>query len=406
MNLPFYIAKRYLVSKKKQNVINIISMISVIGVSLGTMALIIVLSAFNGLNVLIGNLFGSFDPDLKILPVAGKTFIPNSPEFAQIKKMDKVLFYAEALEDNALLKYGNRQRPAIVKGVSEDFALMTGIDTMIIDGKFLLSHGSEKYAVLGFGVAGNLGIGLNFLDPIKFYVPKRHAKVGHNPVDAFNVDFLFPKGVFAIQEDFDNQYVLVPMTFARRLFDRKEAVSAIELKLKNLDQSDEVQEDIQNLLGENYVVKNRFQQHDVLFKMMQTEKTAIFFILAFILVIASFNIIGSLSMLIIDKQNDIETLRSIGANKTLIQRIFLIEGWLISISGALIGTFLGVLVCVLQLKFGFVKIGGADSFIFSQYPVKIILTDIVIVFATVVAIGYLASRLPVKHLTRKFLNVG
>ena len=380
-------------------------MISVIGVSLGTMALIIVLSAFNGLNMLIGDLFGSFDPDLKILPVAGKTFIPNSSEFSQIKKMDKVLFYAEALEDNALLQYGNRQRPAIVKGVSEDFALMTGIDTMIIDGEFILNWGNHESAVLGYGVAGNLGVGLNFIDPIKFYVPRRTARIGHNPMDAFNADFLFPKGIFAIQEDFDSNYVLVPMAFARRLFDRKEAVSAIEIKLKNIEESDEVQAYIQDLLGDDYVVKNRFQQHDVLFKMMETEKTAIFFILAFILVIASFNIIGSLSMLIIDKQNDIETLRSIGANKTLIQRIFLIEGWLISLSGALIGTVIGIVVCLLQAKYGFIKIGGPDSFIFSQYPVKVVFVDVLIVFVTVVIIGYLASRLPVRYLTRKFLNV-
>lgn len=380
-------------------------MISVIGVSLGTMALIIVLSAFNGLNMLIGDLFGSFDPDLKILPVAGKTFIPNSSEFSQIKKMDKVLFYAEALEDNALLQYGNRQRPAIVKGVSEDFALMTGIDTMMSDGKFILEQNTNKYAVLGYIVAGNLGIGLNFIDPIKFYVPRRTAKIGHNPMDAFNVDFLFPKGIFAIQEDFDSNYVLVPMAFARRLFDREEAVSAVEIKLKNIEESDEVQAYIQNLLGDGYVVKNRFQQHDVLFKMMETEKTAIFFILSFILVIASFNIIGSLSMLIIDKQNDIETLRSIGANKTLIQRIFLIEGWLISLSGALIGTVIGIAICLLQAKYGFIKIGGPDSFIFSQYPVKVVFVDVLIVFVTVVIIGYLASRLPVRYLTRKFLNV-
>lgn len=405
MNLPFYIAKRYLVSKKKQNVINIISMISVVGVSLGTMALIIVLSAFNGLNGLISNLFGSFDPDLKITAVVGKSFVPDSQEFDQIKKMEKVLFYAEALEDNALLKYGNRQRPAIVKGVSEEFALMTGIDTMLTDGEFSLEEKNREYAVMGYGVARSLGVGLNFIDPIKFYVPKRNAKIGINPMDAFKIDFLFAKGIFAIQEDFDSQYVIVPMAFARRLFDRKVEVSAIEIKVKNIDQSDEVQEDIQNLLGEDYIVKNRFQQHDVLFKMMETEKTAIFFILAFILVIASFNIIGSLSMLIIDKQNDIETLKSIGANKTLIQRIFLIEGWLISLSGAVIGTFLGVLICYLQMKFGLVKIGG-DNTIFSKYPVRIEFLDISLVFVTVVIIGYLASRLPVKYLTRKFLNVG
>jgi len=380
-------------------------MISVIGVSLGTMALVIVLSVFNGFNGLISNLFGSFDPDLKILPVAGKTFIPNSPEFTQIKEMDQVLFYAEALEENALLKYGNRQRPAIVKGVSEEFSLMTGIDSMMPDGNFILEQGNREYAVFGYGVANNLGIGLNFIDPIKFYVPRRDVKLGHNPMDAFRVDFLFPSGVFTIQEDFDSQYVLVPMAFARRLFDRKEAVSAIEIKLKNLDQSDQVQEHIQDLLGEDYVVKNRFQLHDVLFKMMQSEKTAIFFILAFILVIASFNIIGSLSMLIIDKQGDIETLISIGANKLLIQRIFLLEGWLISLLGAVIGTLMGVGVCLLQEKFGLIKLSGAENFIFSSYPVDIEFSDVAIVFTTVIIIGYLASRLPVRYLTRKFLKI-
>ncbi len=405
MNLPFYIAKRYLVSKKKQNVIHIISMISVIGVSLGTMALIIVLSAFNGLNGLISNLFGSFDPDLKITSVVGKTFMPNSSEFDQIKKMDKILFYTEALEDNALLKYGKRQRPAIVKGVGDDFALMTGIDTMMFDGKFILEQANREYAVLGRNVAGNLGIGLNFIDQINFYVPRRSAKMGLNPTDAFKRTFLFPSGIFSIQEEFDSQYVLVPIDFARRLFDRKEAVTAIEIKLKKLEQSDEVQEAIQNILGENFVVKNRFQQHDVLFKMMQSEKMAIFFILAFILIIASFNIVGSLSMLIIDKQNDIETLRSIGASKSLIQNIFLIEGWLISLLGAVIGTALGVLICYLQMEFGFVKIGSANSFIFSNYPIQIEILDVAIVFITVVVIGYLASKLPVRYLTKKFLNV-
>jgi len=380
-------------------------MISVIGVSLGTMALVIVLSVFNGFNGLISNLFGSFDPDLKILPVAGKTFIPNLPEFAQIKEMDQLLFYAEALEDNALLKYGSRQRPAIVKGVTEEFALMTGIDSMMPDGNFILEQGNREYAVFGYGVANNLGIGLNFIDPIYFYVPRRDAKVGHNPMDAFKVDFLFPKGVFTIHEDFDTQYVLVPMAFARRLFDREEAVSAIEIKLKNPDQSDIVQEHIQDLLGEDYVVKNRFQLHDVLFKMMKSEKTAIFFILAFILVIASFNIIGSLSMLIIDKQNDIETLISIGANKILIQRIFLLEGWLISLSGAVMGTLLGVGICLLQEKFGFIKLTVDENFIFSAYPVEIKFSDVAIVFTTVTIVGYLASRLPVRYLTRKFLKM-
>ncbi len=379
-------------------------MISVVGVSLGTMALIIVLSAFNGLNGLISSLFGSFDPDLKITASVGKSFIPDAQMFDEIKKMDRVLFYAEVLEDNALLKYGNRQRPAIIKGVSEDFALMTSIDTMMPEGKFILEKENHSYTVVGAGVARDLGIGLNFMDPIKFYAPKRDAKVGHNPMDAFNTDFLFPSGIFSIQEELDSQYALVPMAFARRLFGKKEAISAVEIKLKNSNQSDDVQEYIQNLLGEDYIVKNRFQQHATIFKMMQTEKTAIFFILTFILIIASFNIIGSLSMLIIDKKDDIETLKSMGANKTLIQRIFLLEGWLISFSGAIMGTSLGVLICYLQIKFGLIKITGSDNFIFSTYPVRVDFLDVILVFTTVILIGYFVSRLPVKYLSRKFLK--
>lgn len=374
-----------------------------IGVTIGTMSLVIVLSVFNGFDGLITNLFGSFDPDLKILPTEGKTFIPDST-FEQVKKLKQVVFYSEVLEENALLKYGNRQRPAIVKGVDEEFSLMTGIDTMMVEGNFVLNRPNQQFAVLGYGVAANLGVGLSFVDPIKFYVPRRNAKLGHNPMDAFNIEYLYPSGYFVIQADFDSQYVLVPLQFARKLFDYKKELTAIELSIGDQDEVEAVKQQIQALVGDDYVVKNRFELHSVLFKMMQSEKVAIFFILAFILLIASFNVIGSLTMLIIDKKQDISTLRSMGANEKTIQKIFLLEGWLISISGALIGIVLGSVICLLQIQYGFIKLSGGGNFIVNSYPVALQISDIFIIFTTVVLIGYIASRFPVRYITKRYLQ--
>lgn len=403
MNLPLHIARRYLFSKKKQNVINIISLISVIGVAIGTMALVIVLSVFNGFNGLITDLYGSFDPDLKILPAKGKTFIPDST-FQKVKEMEDVVFYSEVLEENAFLKYGNRQRPAVVKGVDDTFRLMTGIDTMMVDGEFVLEAKQHQFAVMGYIVASQLGVGLTFVDPIKFYVPKRRAKVGLNPMNALNVEHIYPMGIFMIQQDFDDKYVLVPLSFARKLFDYKEEISAIELSILSEDKIESAKAEIQNLIGDEYVVKNRFELHDSLFRMMKSEKTVIFFILALILVIASFNIIGSLTMLILDKKQDISTLRSLGADQKTIQNVFLLEGWLISLFGAIGGIVLGVLVCFIQIKFGLIKLAGGDNFLVNSYPVQVRFIDILFIFITVVTIGYLASRFPVRYITKRFLQ--
>ena len=404
MNLPLYIARRYLFSKKQQNVINIISLISVIGVAVGSMALVVVLSVFNGFDGLIHSLFGSFDPDLKILPARGKTFIPDSIAFDQIRHMEGVAFYTEIIEENALLKYGNRERTAIVKGVGEEFSLMTGIDTMMVEGSFVLDTPEQHFAVMGYGVAMDLGIGLTFVDPIKFYVPKRKGHLTSNPVNALNIEYLYPAGFFVIQQDFDSQYVLVPLEFARKLFNYPKAVSAIELKLTNRDQQDEIQHRIKDLLGDKFVVKNQFQLHATLFKMMQSEKAAIFFILAFILVIASFNVIGSLTMLILDKKSDIATLTSMGANQKTIERIFLMEGMLISTYGAIMGITLGTMLCWLQKKFALIQLQG-ENFIVSAYPVDLQIIDLLYIAITVILIGYLACRFPVRYITKRFLKL-
>ncbi|WP_421921245.1 ABC transporter permease [Marinifilum sp.] len=382
--------------------INIISLISVVGVAVGTMALVIVLSAFNGLNQFLDQQYSSFDPDLKILPAKGKTFVPDA-RFEQIRNREQVAFFAEVLEENALLKYGNRQRPAIVKGVDENFTLMTGIDTLMMDGNFVLDTPKHQFVVLGYGVALDLGVGLTFVDPIKFYVPKRNAKLGHNPMNAFNTEVLYPSGFFQVQIDFDMQYTLVPIDFARKLFNYENEVSAIELGINDNVDVEDVKDELQQILGDEYQVKNRFELHDVVYKMMKTEKAVVFLILAFILLIASFNIIGSLTMLILDKKEDVGTLRSLGANQKTIKQLFLIEGCLISFSGAIIGLVLGLTICLLQIKFGIVKL-AAGNFMMNAYPVSIHFTDIFIIFITVVLIGFFASRFPVQYITKRYLQ--
>ncbi len=403
MNLPLLIAKRYLFSKKKQNVINIITLISVIGVAIGTMSLVIVLSVFNGFDGLIKNLFGSFDPDLKILPATGKTFVPDST-FKAIKNIKGVAVYSEILQENALLKYGKRQRPVIVKGVDSTFQQMTGIDTMMVEGNFLLrKENQQQFTVLGYGVALDLGVGLTFIEPIKFYAPKRTAQITRNPDNAFNIKYLYPSGYFMIQPDFDTQYAIVPLPFARKLFNYHKAVSAIEIKVKNGQEIEIVKTKIQQLLGEKYRVLNRFELHDVFFKMMQSEKAIIFLILLFILIIASFNVLSSLTMLLIDKKQDIAVLKSLGATDKTIRKIFFLVGWLISLIGATIGVCLGIVVCLLQINFGLIKLSGGGGFIIENYPVAIHLIDIAVIFITVALIGYFSSLFLVRFTTKRFL---
>lgn len=403
MNLSFFIAKRYFFTKKKQNAINIISIISMLGVSVGSFAFVVVLSAFNGLDGLISSLFSSFDPDLKVFPIEGKTFAPDSTIFTSLEKLEGVHSFSRIVEDNALLKYGDKQRPAVVKGVEQSFIHMTGIDSMLVAGSFKLQSPEGEFAVLGYGVAYDLNISLNFLKSLTFYVPKRKMSLGHNPMDAFRSSRLYPEGYFMIEEGFDSKYVLVSLDFARKLFSYKNEISALEIKLMPDADVDSLQEEIQALMGDKLVVKNRYQLHELLYKMMKTEKVFIFIILAFILLVASFNIVASLSMLIIEKKMDIETLLSMGASKSVIQMIFLIEGWLISIVGACLGVFVGISFCLLQDYFGFISLNGGSG-IFDAYPVDVHFTDIILIFTTVLSIGYLASRFPVRFITKSIIK--
>jgi len=403
LNFPFYIARRYLFAKKTRHAINIISGISVGGVTIGTMALIIILSAFNGLDNLVRSLFSTFDPDLKITVAEGKTFSSEHENITKLKEHEGILYLSEVIEENALLRYGEKQYIATIKGVGDDFVKMSGIDSMIYDGEFLLKDQKNSYAIVGQGIASTLSMGLNFITPIQIYVPKRTKNVILTPDKAFNRKYIFPSGIFAIQQDFDSKYIIVPIDFARELLDYTVELSSIELKIDPSYNQDRVQKELQTLLGNEFEVKNRYEQQEFVYKIMQSEKWAIFLILTFILIIASFNIIGSLSMLIIEKKKDIETLRNLGANLKLIRKIFLLEGWMISILGAISGLILGSIICTLQQQFGLVKIQGGESFVIDTYPVSMEIPDFLFVFLTVLLIGYLAAWYPVRYITRKFI---
>jgi len=380
-----------------------ISTISVIGVSVGTMALIVVLSVFNGFDSLVHSLFNSFDSDLKITIKEGKRFPADLPSLKELRNTKGVLFMSEVVEENALLKYGKKQYIATIKGVSHDFTKMSGIDSMIVDGKFLLQSGRNEYAVVGQGVAIKLGVGLNFINPLVVYVPRRSELVSLNPAKAFNRKYIFPSGIFAIQQDFDSKYVIVPINFARDLMNIPKEVSAIELKLDPAFDFSSIQKRVKQIMGSSFDVKNRYEQEELLYRIMKTEKWAIYFILSFILVVASFNVIGSLTMLIIEKKKDISVLRSLGTDLVSIRKIFLFEGWAISVIGAFIGLVLGTFICWLQQTFGLIQLSGSGSFVLDAYPVQMIPVDFLMVLLTVIGIGYLAAWYPVRYITRKFL---
>lgn len=405
MNLSFYIAKRYLFSKKKTNLINIISAISVAGMAIGTMGLIIGLSGFNGFDSLIKTLFSTFDPDLKITLNEGKSFDANSQAFKDIRNMGEVLFFAEVVESNALLRYGNREVLATIKGVGVEYSLMTGLDSMMVEGKFKLKDAQNRYAVIGQGVAYNLSVGTNLINPISVYVPQKGRRAGMSIEGNFNMGNIYSSGFFSVQQEIDSKYVIVPIAFARELFEQPEKVNSVELKLKEGTSSKSVRKIISKILGENFVVKDRYQQHDYLYKTMQGEKYAVYLILILILIIASFNIVGSLTMLIIDKKEDISIFKSMGADKSSIRNIFLFEGWSVSFLGAILGTVAGLIICQAQIIFGFVKLqGGGGSFVIDAYPMKIIPIDILMIFCSVLLIGFVAAWFPVKHISGRFLE--
>ncbi len=404
MNLSFYIARRYLLGKKSQNAINIISGISILGIATGTMALVIVLSVFNGFDSVVKSLFNTFDPDIQISATEGKTFTPDPEKSSAILALPGVAALSEALEENVLLLYNDKQHIATIKGVDEAFRDVSGLDSMIYDGEMKLKDRNRSYAVVGQGVAYSLGIGLNFINPLYVYTIDRTAKINMSqPEESIRRDFLYPSGIFLIEQDYDSKYIITSIDFARQLLSYLSEVSHLEVKLDPGFPADGVQKEIQALMGEGFQVKNREQQNELFYRVMRSEKWAIFLILTFILIIASFNVIGSLSMLIIDKKKDILTLRNMGAGNRLIKSVFLMEGWLISIIGSISGLFLGTAISWVQQRFGVIKLTGSGSFIIDSYPVQIESFDIFLIWITVLVIGLFAARYPVQQISKKYL---
>lgn len=404
MNFPLFIARRYIVAKKSHNAINIIAAISILGITGGTIAFILVLSVFNGFDSVVSNLFNTFYADIEIVPAEGKTFVMDKSKMEQIREMDDVLDIGYILEDNALLVYGDKQAIGTVRGVSQNYARITRLDTMMFEGSFMLKENNMPMAVVGRGIKYYLNIGLEFFESLKIIVPSRTEKISMDPNRSLNSRYIRPSGIFSSQPEIEAQYVIVPYYFAESLFDRKGLISAYEIKLKPQSNQSRIQKDIQKIAGEKFIVKNRIQQNELLYKTMKTEKWAIFFILAFILLVASFNVVGSLTMLIIEKKNDIQTLRNLGLNMLSIKKTFLYQGLLISFIGAIIGLTIGTIVCLLQQKFGFVRLPGDGSFVISAYPVKLIFSDILMVLFAVSTIGFFASWYPIRFITRRFLT--
>ena len=402
MNFPFYIARRYLISKKSHNVINIISAISVTGVAIGTMALIIVLSVFNGFEKVVVSLFNSFNPDFQVTAKTGKTFSPDSLTLVRIRQLPGVITLAEVIEENALMKYKEKQYIVTLKGVPDNYGEMSRLDTMMEEGEFRLRSGAGEYAVLGYGVAYYLDARLNdVVTPVSVFVPSRSGTPGVGLDQSFRQEAIFPSGFFSIQQDYDVKYAIVPIGFMRRLLDYRTEVSSLEIKTAPGADAGMIRSRVQSLLGGGYLIRDRFQQQELIYKIMKSEKWAIFLILAFILLIATVNVIGSLSMLILDKRKDIAVLRSLGANDRTIRRIFMAEGLLISFTGAVAGMILGTVICWLQLRFGIIKLGAPDStFVINTYPVSMQPADFGLVFLTVMVIGILAVWYPVHNIRK------
>ena len=406
MNLPFYIARRYLVAKKSHNAINIISIISVLGVTVGTMALVVVLSVFNGFDSLVRSLINSFNPDLLITLVEGKAFVPSDSTLSRIKQLPGVLDISLILEDRALVRYDEQQTIAVVRGVSSNYASVTGLDSMVVEGSYSLGKPGDPYAVIGQGISIYLNVMPLSPRQITLFVPRRLSQPSLDASRALSRKYISVAGVFSIEQDFDMKYIIVPLDFAKDLFEYHGGeVNILEVKTKPGQNITQVQHNVQEIMGPEYSIKNRYQQNEIFYKTMQSEKWAIFLILVFILVVASFNVIGTLTMLILEKNKDIITLRNMGADSILLRRIFLVEGWLISASGAVLGTLLGLLVCWIQIRFELIRLQGSGSFIIDAYPVLVKPLDVILTFVSVIIIGYLAAWYPIRFLKRRERNV-
>ncbi|MBR6141104.1 MAG: ABC transporter permease [Bacteroidaceae bacterium] len=408
MHYELFIARRYLFAKKSHHAINIISGISVLGVAVATMAMVVTLSVFNGFQDLVADLFTAFDAELRVTPKDGQTVSAKDKDLLWLKQSDAVEVYTPVLEGQALVVQGNRQQVVTIKGVADNITQQVHIEDILYgDGSFCLHADVLEYGVLGIQLAQQLGLSASFEDPLQVYAPKPGERVNiGNPLSSFNHDELHSPGVVFMvrQAQYDANYIVTSLQFAQRLFDREGRVSAVELKLKDGVKADKVKEQLKAQLGERFKVEDRYEQQDDVFRVMRIEKLISYLFLSFILLVACFNIIGSLSMLMIDKRQDIQTLRSLGATDAQICTIFRLEGHIICLAGALLGLVLGAVLCWVQQEYGLVSMGDNDgSFIVENYPVSVYLTDILLILVTVLAVGWLAIWYPVRYLTNKFI---
>ena len=408
MNFPFYIARRYLFSKKSHNAINVISGVSVCGVALATLAMVCTLSVFNGFRDLVATMFTAFDPELKITSVSGKVFDSEDERIQSIRQWPEIEVFSCSLEDNAMVQYKGRQAMVVIKGVEDNFSQLTAIDNILYGrGDFVLHDEVVDYAIPGIELVSVLGTGIKFLNPLEVYAPKRGTRINvANPTTSFQTDYLHSSGlVFAVnQQKYDASYILTSLSFARNLFQYDTEVSSVELKLLPNASLSHVKDKVQDLLGADFKVQDRYEQQLDTYRIMEVEKLISYIFLTFILLIACFNVIGSLSMLIIDKRKDVETLRNLGADNKLVYRIFLLEGCLISFMGALIGVVLGLALCLIQQEFGILSLGSGDmagSFVVDAYPVSVQLGDVFLVLITVLLVSFLSVQYPVRYLFKK-----
>ena len=409
MRFPFYIARRYLFSKKSTNVINIISAISMTGVMVATMALVVVLSVFNGFHDLVATLFTSFDPQLKVVPVMGKTAPADDPILVSIKQLPEIDVATESVEDQALAVCRDRQAMVKVKGVDDNFTELTHIEDIVYgDGEFSLHAANLEYGTPGIRLAQDLGMGAYFPDYMKLYAPVREGQVDiSEAMEGFSVDSVISPGVvFSVsQSKYDKTFVLTSIGFARRLFEQQGMLSSLELRLKDGSNINAVKKKIRKLCEGKYKVMDRYEQQADTFKIMQIEKVLAYIFLTFILVVACFNIVGSLSMLMIDKKDDVMTLRNLGASNHQITNIFMLEGLLISLTGAMAGIIIGLLLCLAQQQLGLVSLGNkSGAFIIEAYPVSVHYIDVLLVFITVIVVGWLSAWYPVRYFSRRLLS--
>ncbi|MCQ2607912.1 MAG: FtsX-like permease family protein [Bacteroidales bacterium] len=401
MSVSLFFARRYLFSKKSKNAINYITTVSVILITLVTIAMIITMSVFNGLSDVITSMFNTFDPEIKITAKTGRVFSLDSVE-NKLQQTSGIQAYTPILEDDALFTYGDKQLIGKLKGVGESYTKTCNVDSILVAGEFVLEQNDVHYACVGQGVAHKLSVGLMFRDVLHIYAPERSKRSSFVPTEEYNKTYAYARGVFSVQMDIDNEYIITSLALAQELWKyTNNEVSSIELKVTDNTDIHSVVKNLQQTLGDDFSIKDRETQHEFMYKVTQGEKFVTFLIITLILIIASFSIIGSLSMLIIDKQRDIAVLRSMGANSQTIKRIFILEGWLIAVLGAFIGVVLGVAICGIQEYFGIVKLPGASAnFIVQAYPVKVLFTDVISILFVVLLVGFVTAYYPVRKISK------